>query len=57
MKLCCSLLMMFTLAVASVGCGGSAGQPNPAAEAEAEKVNSDPSYEEQMMGGDEAAQD
>lgn len=40
----------------TIGCGGSAGQHNAAAEAESQKLNSDPSYEEQMMGGGEAAE-
>lgn len=56
MKFCSYSLMLLLFAVGAAGCGGSAGQPNPAAEAEAQKLNTDPSYEDQMMGGGEAAQ-
>jgi len=53
MKKLSILFAMLSLVLPVIGCGGDAGAPNPEAAAEAEKLNTDASYEDQMMGGGE----
>jgi hypothetical protein len=49
MKRYLTFLVVLSVALIGIGCGGST--PNPEAAAEAEKVNTDPDYEKEMMGG------
>lgn len=53
MKRYFSLLLMLLMTASFVGCG--APETDEAASAEAEELESSPDYEQQMMGGGEAA--
>ena len=52
MKNYIALLFVLSLAVVNTGCGSSAPETDPAANAKMEELEKSPDYEAQMMGGE-----